>query len=81
MQFRHAIGARPLEADDHDHVAIQLAGGEGLGHAFLRIEHAARRLDRPAFLLYGAGLESRTAQIALDQPASELTAADISVLY
>src|SRR3546814_6130373 len=47
VQFGHAVGARALEADDDDHVAIEFAGLEGILHLLLIAEHARGRLDRP----------------------------------
>jgi len=34
----------PWKADDHDDVAVELAGGERRAHLFLVLEHAGRRL-------------------------------------
>src|SRR3546814_5513562 len=64
VQFGHAVGARALEADDDDHVAIEFAGLEGILHLLLIAEHARGRLDRPAILLDRADLDARAADIA-----------------
>ena len=45
VQFRHAIGARSLEAHHHDHIAIELAGGEGRRNGSLIVEYLRRGLD------------------------------------
>ena len=65
VQFGHAVGARALEADDHDHVAVQLAGVEGGDQP-----GPGRRTPAPAprgssvGVIDGAGLEDRPAEIA-----------------
>jgi hypothetical protein len=68
VQLGHAVGARALEADDDDDIAVELAGLERLEHLILVGEAAARRLDRPALLGDRAGLEDGAAEIAADQP-------------
>ena len=45
VQFRHAVGARPLEADDQHDVAVEFAGPERRLQFLLRVEHPRRRLD------------------------------------
>ena len=35
VQLGHAVGARPLEADDGDEIALELAGGERGEHVVL----------------------------------------------
>ena len=59
VQLGHAVGARALEADHDDHVAVELARLEGRDDRVLVVEHPARRLDRPALGIDRAGLEGR----------------------
>ena len=49
MELGHPVGLGALESDDHDHVAIQLAGLEGRLHAVLVGEDARGRLDHAVF--------------------------------
>ena len=70
VQFGHAVGARPLEADDDHHVAVELARLERGEHLVLVGEDARRRLDRPALGRDRAGLEDRAAEIAARPAAS-----------
>ncbi len=64
VQFRHAVGLRPLEADDGDEVAGQRAGLEGLVQPLLAVENLGRRLDDAAFRLHGGRLDDGVAEIA-----------------
>src|SRR3546814_17445357 len=65
--FGHAVGARALEADDDDDVAVELARLERRDHLILVVEDARGCLDRPAILGDGAGLDDRAAAIARQQ--------------
>ena len=68
MQLGHAVGAGPLETHNDRAVAVELAGLERLQHLILIRKAARRRLDQPAFLVDGAGLEHAAAEIAGNQP-------------
>ena len=45
MQFRHAIGAWALKADDHDGIGGELAAPERLFHRILIVEDAHGGFD------------------------------------
>ena len=72
MQFGHAVGLGALEAQDHDHVAEQLAVLEGLQRVFLGFEDGGGRLDDTVLGLHGRNLDDRAAQVALDQAQAPL---------
>jgi len=67
MQFRHAVGARALEAQHGDEVAVQGASLVGVHELFLRIEHQGRRFDRAVLRLDGRDLHHGAAQVACDE--------------
>ncbi|MNN66310.1 hypothetical protein D3C81_1818770 [compost metagenome] len=67
VQFRHAVGLGPLEAQHQHHVAVQLAVLEGLQGVFLGLEHGGRGLDDAVLGLDRRDLDHRPAQIALHQ--------------
>src|SRR3546814_7692746 len=72
VQFRHAVGAGPLETDDHDHVPIKLALLEGFNNAFLRRKDPDRRFYGPVGRINRARLHDATAQIRSEEHTSEL---------
>ncbi len=72
VQFRHPIGARPLKAQHHHHVAVQLAVLEGLKRVFLRLEHGGGGLDDAVLRLDRRDLDHRPAEVALHQPQTPL---------
>jgi hypothetical protein len=74
VQFRHAVGARALEADHGDEVAVQLAGLVGVHEVFLRIEGQRRRFDDVVFLLDGRDFHHGAAQVALHQDQAAVRA-------
>ena len=56
VQFRHAVGARPLEAQDNDHVPVQPAILEGLKRVFLGLEDGGGGLDTASYSNATTGL-------------------------
>ena len=67
MQFRHAIGARSLEAHHGDEVTVELSFAEVMQERFLRVEHDGGRLDHPVLRLDRRDLDHRAAEIARHQ--------------
>src|SRR5947199_10250843 len=67
VQLGHAVGARTLEPNYYDYVAVELAGLERLEHLILVGEAARRSFDQPALLVDRAGLEDRAAEVAADE--------------
>ena len=63
VQLRHAIGLRPLEADDGDEVAVELAVLERVLKLLLVVEHDCRCFDNMALRLDGGNLDDRFAEI------------------
>ena len=53
VEFGHAIGLGPLEADHGDHIAGELAHFERLLQFLLRMEDAGWRLDNVTVLRHG----------------------------
>ena len=68
MQFRHAVGARTLEAHHGDEIAVKLAALEGRQQVVLVLEDDGRRLDRQVLGLDRRGLHHRAAQRTGHQP-------------
>ncbi len=64
MQFRHAIGLRPLEAHDNHGVRGELARLERGFHVVLVMENPARRFDDMAFWRHCRNLDHAAPQIA-----------------
>ena len=67
VQFGHPIGARPLKADDDDHITVKFACLERRLHRILTVKHRARCLHCPALLIDRTRLESGATEIAGDQ--------------
>ena len=62
MQFRHAVGARPLKAHDRHAIAKQFAGLERGVQFLLAVEDPRRRFDHMALGRDGRGLDDGAAE-------------------
>ena len=67
VQFRHAVGARTLEADDDHDIALQFTRLEGAKHIVLVLKDGGGRLGGPTLRIHGAHLHDAAAEIALQQ--------------
>ncbi len=64
MQFRHAVGARALEAHHRDKVFFQLAGLERVGQILLILEHHRRGFDDLVLRRHGGDFHHTAPEVA-----------------
>ncbi len=67
MQFRHAIGTRPLKTHHRNEIAIERACLVRIHECFLRIKQDCRCFDNTMLLLDRRHLDDRASKIALQQ--------------
>ncbi len=68
MQFRHAVGARALEAHHRNEILLQQTGLERIGQVLLILEHHGRRFDDLVFQRDRRDFHHATTKVAFHHP-------------